>query len=147
MDSNFELFKGVSFSDLMSDVYHNSKKVSRQINQLIAQLQPLIKNASDATIIVPLIKEYLDIGVKNDDHLVKLTAIVQRYISTKQTIAGDGSLLSDEEKKQLLEAAEATLSSELGDEIDRIDTEDRALKQKIETAKQKIETSNKNTES
>lgn len=143
MDSNFEIFKGVSFSDLMSDVYHNSKKTSRQINQLIAQLQPLIRSASDATIIVPLIKEYLDVSVKNDDHLVKLTAIVQRYISTKQTISGDGSLLSDDEKKQLLEAAEATLSSELGDEIDRIDTEERALKQKIETAKRKVEDSNK----
>ena len=71
MDKNDELFKGTSFADLMSDVYHNSKKKDRQINQLIAQLQPLIKNASDATIIVPLIKEYLDVAVKNDDHLVK----------------------------------------------------------------------------
>ena len=59
MDKNDELFKGTSFADLMSDVYHNSKKKDRQINQLIAQLQPLIKNASDATIIVPLIKECL----------------------------------------------------------------------------------------
>ncbi len=63
MDRNDELFKGTTFADLMSDVYHNSKKKDRQINQLIAQLQPLIKNASDATIIVPLIKEYLDVAV------------------------------------------------------------------------------------
>jgi len=89
MENTEELFKGVSFSDLMSDVYHNSKKKDRQINQLISQLQPLIKTTSDATIVVPLIKEYLDIAVKNDDHLVKLTAIVQRFISTKQTIAGE----------------------------------------------------------
>src|SRR5210317_679218 len=102
MDNSQELFKGVTFSDLMSDVYHNNKKKDRQINQLIAQLQPLITSTSAATIVVPLIKEYLDIAVKNDDHLVKLTAIVQRYISTQQTIIGEGSLLSDEEKKQLL---------------------------------------------
>ncbi len=102
MDVKDELFKGTSFSDLMSDVYHNSKKKDRQINQLISQLQPLIRNASDATIIVPLIKEYLDVAVKNDDHLVKLTAIVQRYISTTQTISGESSLLSEEEKAQLL---------------------------------------------
>jgi len=44
MDRNDELFKGTTFADLMSDVYHNSKKKDRQINQLIAQLQPLIKN-------------------------------------------------------------------------------------------------------
>ena len=60
MDKDDKLFKDTSFSDLMSDIYHNSKKKDRQINQMIAQLQPLIKNASDATIIVPLIKEYLD---------------------------------------------------------------------------------------
>jgi hypothetical protein len=134
MDKNDELFKGTSFADLMSDVYHNSKKKDRQINQLIAQLQPLIKNASDATIIVPLIKEYLDVAVKNDDHLVKLTAIVQRYISTKQTISGADGLLSDEEKQQLLRVAEQTLSSELSDELDSIEQESAALKQRIESS-------------
>jgi hypothetical protein len=134
MDKNDELFKGTTFADLMSDVYHNSKKKDRQINQLIAQLQPLIKNASDATIIVPLIKEYLDVAVKNDDHLVKLTAIVQRYISTKQTISGSDGLLSDEEKQQLLRVAEQTLSSELNDELDNIEQESAALKQKIQNA-------------
>ncbi len=35
MDKNDELFKGTTFADLMSDVYHNSKKKDRQINQLI----------------------------------------------------------------------------------------------------------------
>jgi hypothetical protein len=138
MDKNDELFKGTSFADLMSEVYHNSKKKDRQINQLIAQLQPLIKNASDATIIVPLIKEYLDIAVKNDDHIVKLTAIVQRYISTKQTIAGEDSLLSDEEKQQLLKAAEATLSSELSDELDVIERDENAFQEKLKIAKTKI---------
>jgi hypothetical protein len=138
MDKNDELFKGTSFADLMSDVYHNSKKKDRQISQLISQLQPLIKNASDATIIVPLIKEYLDIAVKNDDHIVKLTAIVQRYISTKQTIAGEDSLLSDEEKQQLLKAAEATLSSELSDELDVIERDENEFQEKLKIAKTKI---------
>jgi hypothetical protein len=139
MDKNDELFKGTSFADLMSDVYHNSKKKDRQINQLISQLQPLIKNASDATIIVPLIKEYLDVAVKNDDHLVKLTAIVQRFISTKQTIAGADGLLSEEEKQQLLKAAENTMSAELEDELDRMTDEDLLLQQKVSDVKSKLE--------
>ena len=139
MDKNDELFKGTTFADLMSDVYHNSKKKDRQINQLIAQLQPLIKNASDATIIVPLIKEYLDVAVKNDDHLVKLTAIVQRYISTKQTISGADSLLSEEEKQHLLRVAEQTLSDELNDELADIEQESAALKQRVENAMQKTQ--------
>jgi hypothetical protein len=141
MDKNQEIFKGTSFADLMSDVYHNSKKKDRQITQLIAQLQPLIRNASDATIIVPLIKEYLDVAVKNDDHLVKLTAIVQRYISTKQTIAGADSLLSDEEKMQLIRIAESTLETELTDEIEdlqKLDQQDQIMQNKINQAKQKL---------
>ena len=72
MDVNDHLFKDKSFSDLMSDVYHNSKKKDRQINQLISQLQPLIRTASDATIIVPLIKEYLDVAVKNCIHACRV---------------------------------------------------------------------------
>ena len=130
MDKNEEIFKGTSFADLMHDVYHNSKKKDRQINQLISQLQPLIRNASDATIIVPLIKEY--------DHLVKLTAIVQRYISTSQTISGADSLLSDDEKQQLIAIAQTTLTHELEDEIEKIDEEDKEIKQKILAAKSKL---------
>lgn len=139
MDIKEELFKGTSFSDLMSDVYHNSKKKDRQINQLISQLQPLIRNASDATIIVPLIKEYLDVAVKNDDHLVKLTAITQRYISTRQTISGESSLLSEDEKRQLLQVAAETFEGELSEEIEKIEEEDKELKAKIQKAKESLE--------
>ena len=138
MDVKDELFKGKTFSDLMSDVYHNSKKKDRQINQLISQLQPLIRNASDATIIVPLIKEYLDVAVKNDDHLVKLTAITQRYISTTQTISGESSLLSDEEKKELLEMASKDFEDELSEEINKIDQEEKELKEKILNVKKSL---------
>ena len=138
MDKNDEIFKGTSFADLMSDVYHNSKKKDRQMNQLIASLQPLIKNASDATVVMPLIKDILDVSIKNDDHLVKLTAIVQRYISTTQTISGADSLLSDSEKQQLLQIAQNTFSEELDTEIDKINQEEEIIKQKIDEVKSKL---------
>lgn len=138
MDKDDKLFKNTSFSDLMSDIYHNSKKKDRQINQMIAQLQPLIKNSSDATIIVPLIKEYLDISVKNDDHLIKLASITQRYISTKQTISGADGLMSDEEKKQLLEIADSNYIAELEDEIEeikRVESQHHDIKSKFDEVK------------
>ena len=143
MDKDDNIFKSTTFSDIMSDVYHNSKKKDRQIAQLISQLQPLITNASDATIIVPLIKEYMDVAVKNDDHLIKLAAIVQRYISTKQTIAGADSFMSDEEKQQLLAIAQETYEGELSEEIKKIEEEDRELKQKVDQVKQKLEDDNR----
>lgn len=120
MDFEIELFKGKSFSSLMKDVYDNSKKKDRQINLLIAELRPLIKNVGDATLIVPLIKEYLEVSVKNDDHLVKLAAVVQRLISTNnklQAETGSGWLLSEDEKQQLL--SELDSISESTEEINK----------------------------
>ena len=61
MSTEYELFKGTNFSDLMRDIYHNSKKKSRQIDGLIKELQPLIKNTGDATVLVPMIKDYLEV--------------------------------------------------------------------------------------
>jgi len=119
---NIELFKGKSFSDLLKDIYSNSQKKDRQINVLISELRPLIKNIGDATVIVPLIKEYLEVGVKNDEHLVKLAAVVQRLISTNnkvQSETGQSWILSDEEKKQLLE------------ELDSLDISNSEINQKV----------------
>jgi len=104
--NDFELFKGTSFSDLMKDVYHNSKKKSRQIDGLIQELQHLVNNIGDATMIVPMIKDYLEVSVKNDDALVKLAAIVQR-IQTAGSKEESGEFgLSDEERSRLLQEAE-----------------------------------------
>ncbi len=107
MSAEFELFQGTNFSDLMRDIYHNSKKKDRQIQGLIKELQPLIKNTGDATVLVPMIKDYLEISVKNDDALVKLAAVVQRLVSASMKESDDGEFgLSDEERRQLLEEAE-----------------------------------------
>ena len=111
MSTEFELFKGTKFSDLMRDVYHNSKKKSRQIDTLIQELQPLIKNIGDATVIVPLIKDYLEVSVKNDDALVKLASVVQRLISSVNKDDDNEFGLSEEERKSLLEEAEIEIKN------------------------------------
>ena len=105
MDKDTELFKGKSFADIMSDVYHNSKKKDRQLKLLIAQLEPLVKNLQDATVIVPLIKEYMEVSIKNDEQIVKLVAIVQRMLKDANSSEEGGFGLSEDEKKQLLENA------------------------------------------
>ena len=105
MDKDSELFKGKTFADIMSDVYNNSKKKDRQLKLLIAQLEPLVKNLQDATVIVPLIKEYMEVSIKNDDQIVKLAAIVQRMLKDVNSSEEGGLGLSEDEKKQLLENA------------------------------------------
>ena len=83
------------------------KKKGKQIGQLIAELRPLIQNLGDATVVVPLIKEYMEISVKNDDHLLKMAAIVQR-LSTGNATSGGGDMLTEEEMNQLQNIIEET---------------------------------------
>ena len=94
------IFDDKTFSNLLKEIHTNQKKKGKQIGQLIAELRPLIQNLGDATVVVPLIKEYMEISVKNDDHLLKMAAIVQR-LSTGATTSGGGDMLTEEELNQL----------------------------------------------
>ena len=105
MDSSKEIFKGKSLSDLFGEIYDNSRETKGQVKALIGELKPLIENIGDATLLVPMIKEYMEIGVKNDEHLIKLATVIQRI----ETAAAKGE--SDEfdlsELQDLIEEQEA----------------------------------------
>ena len=104
MDFDIELFGNKKLSDLLKDIYDNQKKKDRQISLLIADLKPHIQNINDATAIVPFIKDFMEVSVKNDEHLIKLAAVVQRLAgkSSDET----SSFLTDEEKQELLNGIE-----------------------------------------
>jgi hypothetical protein len=95
------VFGGKKFSDILEEIYNNQKKKEKQISALIAELKPLVNEIGDATLIVPLIKEYLEIGVKNDEQLIKMATIIQRVMNNNGT-AENGFGISEEEKAQLL---------------------------------------------
>ena len=99
------IFDDKSFSDLLKEIHKNQSKKSKQLAILIAELRPLITSLGDATVVVPLIKEYMEISVKNDDQLIKMAAIVQR-LSTGTSNTGDGGMLTEEEMEQLQSVAE-----------------------------------------
>jgi len=84
----------------LEEIYQNQKKRDAQVVALISELKPLVQEIGDATLIVPLIKEYMEIGVKNDDALIKMATIIQRVL---QNEGNDDTLgITDEEKQQLL---------------------------------------------
>lgn len=112
MDKDAIIFGGKSFSDLMQDIYNNSRKKDEQIKGLIDQLKPLIKNVSDAAAMVPLIKEYLEVSVKNDEHLVRLAAIVQRLLVASGKDDENAGGLSDAERSQLMQEAQDLLDKQ-----------------------------------
>lgn len=96
-----KIFGKKKFSDLLREIHENQNTRATQILGLISELKPLIEDIGDATLIVPLIKEYMELGIKNDEVLVKMATIVQRAVQNKGG-DGDATLLSEEEKAQLL---------------------------------------------
>ena len=98
---NTIIFGKKKFSELLSEIYENQKKKSTQISSLINELKPLITDTGDASLIVPLIKEYLDIGVKNDEQLIKLSTVIQRILQNNTTEEG-GFIITDDERRQIL---------------------------------------------
>jgi|TARA_B110000438_G_scaffold288226_1_gene321419 hypothetical protein len=94
------VFGKKKFSDILSEIYDNQTEKKKQISGLISELKPLISDIGDATLIVPLIKEYLEIGVRNDEQLIKMATIVQRVVNNSNS--DDGLGISEAEKDELL---------------------------------------------
>jgi hypothetical protein len=107
MASNYEIFEGKSLSDLFKDIYDNTKRNKTQLEVLMKEVTSFIKDGDTAVQIIPMLKEYLEINVKNDDQLVKMAAIVQRIMSAdSKGVSDDEYGLSDAEKEQLIAAVE-----------------------------------------
>lgn len=97
-----EIFDGKTLADLFSDIYKNTDKKREQINQFVASFVKLIKTPEDAAVLGPVIKDFLDVNVKNDEHLVRLAQIAQRLVTVSSKGSNTGDLLSEDEKMQLL---------------------------------------------
>ena len=126
MANDYEIFEGKSLSDLFKDIYDNTKTNKTQLEVLMKEVVGFIKDGDTAVQIIPMLKEYLEINVKNDDQLVKVAAIVQRIIAAENKGTADDELgLSDAEKEQLLGAIEDAAtdlqkhSDDITDEIKR----------------------------
>ena len=106
--SEYELYKGKSFASLCKDIVSNSEEKKQQLDVLITDLKDMIKTVNDAVTIVPLLKEYFDAGIRNDEQLIKLAAIVQRLMPDRAGAEADsnGGILTDDEKKQLMSVIE-----------------------------------------
>ena len=105
MSQDYELFEGKSLSSLFKDIYDNSKHNKKQLEVLVKEVAGFIKDGDMAIQLIPMIKEYLDINVKNDEQLVKLATVVQRLIAAENKGGAEAEFgLSDKEKEQLLKS-------------------------------------------
>ena len=128
MAIDYEIFDGKSLSSLFKDIYENTEFNRKQLEVLTKELVQFIKDGDTAVQIVPMIKEYLEINVKNDDQLVKMAGIVQRLIAAESRGGAEDEYgLSDDEKQQLL--------SGLEDSIKDIQIESDKIHNKIDSVK------------
>ena len=128
MASDYEIFEGKSLSGLFKDIYENTKTNKTQLEVLMKEVVGFIKDGDTAVQIIPLLKEYLEINVKNDDQLVKVAAIVQRIIAAESKGGSEDEFgLSEKEKEQLMGAIEDAAtdlqshSDEITDDMKRIE--------------------------
>jgi len=102
MSLDKEIFDGKTLSDLFSEIYKNTDAKRNQINTFVAKLVMLIRTPEDAAVIGPVIKDFIEVNVKNDEHLVRVAQIAQRIVgdvAKGETIDG---LLTEAEKQALL---------------------------------------------
>ena len=109
MAKDYEIFEGKTLSDVFKDIYDNSKTNKTQLEVLMKEVVGFIKDGDTAVQIIPMLKEYLEINVKNDEQLVKLATIVQRITAAEKRVSdsGDEFGLSEAEKEQLMDAIES----------------------------------------
>ena len=120
MSDNNEIFEGKTFQDLTKDIYENTTKRKVQIDLLISEIHGFITTIDDVVMVAPIIKEYMDTAVRNDEHLVKLAGVLQRIISKSQGDSDESMLLSDEEKEELMGTLQDTVN-DLQKESDKLE--------------------------
>jgi len=120
VDKN-EIFDGKTFQDLTKDIYENTTKRKVQIDLLISEIHGFITTIDDVVMVAPIIKEYMDTAVRNDEHLVKLAGVLQRIISKSQGDSDESMLLSDEEKEELMGTLQDTVD-DLQKESERLES-------------------------
>ena len=120
MSDEKEIFEGKTFQDLTKDIYENTTKRKVQIDLLISEIHGFITTIDDVVMVAPIIKEYMDTAVRNDEHLVKLAGVLQRIISKSQGDNDESMLLSDEEKEELMGTLQDTVD-DLQKESERLE--------------------------
>ena len=121
MSNEKEIFEGKTFQDLTKDIYENTTKRKTQIDLLISEIHGFITTIDDVVLVAPIIKEYMDTAVRNDEHLVKLAGVLQRIISKSQGESDESMLLTDEEKEELMGTLQDTVD-DLEKESQRLET-------------------------
>ena len=122
----YVIFDDKTLSDVFKDIYKNTESKREQINTFVTKLVRQIRTPEDAAVISPIIKDFMEVNVKNDEHIVRIAQIAQRAIAIGTKAASSTELLTEEEKQQLLSNIKLEIddlqqeTTEVEDELDRL---------------------------
>lgn len=112
-------FGETSLGDILEEAHNRSQEQKEIVERLVDQLSDLMESEEDAVALVPLIKEYLEINVQNNEQLVKIAQVIQRMYNASIKQSGDdgggGVGFTDEEKEELRGIAEEMGEEEMED--------------------------------
>ena len=123
----YVVFGDKTLSDVFEDIYKNTDSKREQINTFVTKLVRQIRTPEDAAVISPIIKDFMEVNVKNDEHIVRIAQIAQRAIAIGTKAASSTDLLTEEEKQQLL--------SNIKLEIDDLQQETTVVEDELERLK------------
>ena len=122
----YVVFGDKTLSDVFEDIYKNTDSKREQINTFITKLVRQFRTPEDAAVISPIIKDFMEVNVKNDEHIVRIAQIAQRAIAIGTKAASSTDLLTEEEKQQLLSNITLEIedlqqeTTEVEDELERL---------------------------
>jgi len=117
------IFDNKTLSDVFKDIYDNTDSKRIQINTYITKLVQMIRTPEDAAVISPIIKDFMEVNVKNDEHIVRVAQIAQRAMSIGAKSSSSDMLLTEAEKSQLL--------SNISIEIDELQEEAKQVEEEL----------------
>ena len=107
------LFGDKSLADLFKQIHKHNKDTDKQINELIEAMKPMINNAGSVVMIMPTVKDLIDVNVRNSDQLIKMAGIAQRAASANSNNGGgENGFLPDLDEIQHLLAEQNAIKEE-----------------------------------
>jgi len=101
-----QVFDGMSLSDLFKKIHKNNKDIDKQIGEFIETMKPMAtSNAGSAVMLMPTVKDLIDVNVKNNEQLIKMAAIAQRAATVNASSGTE--LINMDEINALLEEQKA----------------------------------------
>jgi len=138
IDKDTKIFEDKSLSDVFSDIYNNSKHKQVKIDGILDNVKDVLKDVSSASLLLPIIKEVLEISVKNDEQLVKLAGIIQKLLDKKEVSSDPTQLFTLEEKRELLNRAKNENEIDVDEKIEKLSTMVEQAKSTIKNEEKKV---------